>query len=209
MIVLHRPKDVDTASALALIQEEELSQGRSRASTKEFGKGAWKTGQDKLKFGEPVKGVQQLQKHETEDKLLALKEFRRKNGLCFKCGNKCALGHKCPQQVPLHVIEEILDALEVTEGSKEVDQEELEEETVLALGHSVHSSTPVRRRTLKLCGRIGKLEVLILVDSGSVGTFVSEQLATKLQVALTDCQPTQLMAADGSPMICSKQVKDL
>ncbi|CAD6253095.1 unnamed protein product [Miscanthus lutarioriparius] len=90
--------------------------------------GAWKTGQDKLKFEEPVKGVQQLQKHETKDKLLALKEFRKKNVLCFKCGNKWAPGHKCPQQVPLHVIEEILDALEVTEDSEEVDLEELEEE---------------------------------------------------------------------------------
>jgi hypothetical protein len=109
----------------------------------------------------------------------------------------------------LHVIEEILGALEVTEGSEEVDQEELEEETVLALGHSVHSSTPVRRCTLKLYGRIGKLEVLMLVDSRSVGTFVSEQLAAKLHVALTDCQPIQLMAADGSPMVCSKQVKDI
>lgn len=33
-----------------------------------------------------------------------------------------------------------------------------------------------RRQTLKLLAHIGKQQVLILVDSGSVGTFVSDRL---------------------------------
>jgi len=72
---------------------------------------------------------------ESEDTLSALKEFRRKNGLCFKCGNKWAPGHKCPQQVPLHVIEEIFYALEVMDDSKASNvAEEVIEETVMAVG---------------------------------------------------------------------------
>ena len=112
MIALHRPMDVDTASALALVQEEELAQCKPRAAVKEFGKGAWKPGIEKTKTSEVDKGKHLNPRPEAEDKLSALKEFRKKNGLCFKCGNKWAPGHKCPQQVPLHVIEEILDALE-------------------------------------------------------------------------------------------------
>lgn len=37
-----------------------------------------------------------------------------------------------------------------------------------------------RRQTIRLRGFIGKQEILILLDSGSVGTFVSEQLITSL-----------------------------
>lgn len=118
VIALHRAKDVDTASALALIQEEELAQSRTHYGPKEFARGAWRVGADKPRGGEMDKGKQDVQKLESKDKLSALKEFRRKNGLCFKCGNKWALGQKCPQQVPLHVIEEIFDALEVMDDSK-------------------------------------------------------------------------------------------
>ena len=46
------------------------------------------------------------------------------------------------------------------------------EETVLAVGHL--DTVIVRRKTLKLCGTIGKVDVLILVDCGSVGTFISK-----------------------------------
>ena len=81
------------------------------------------------------------------------------------------------------------------------------EETVLAVGHS--DTATVRRKTLKLCGTIGKLDVLILVDSGIVGTFTSSQLAERLQVPLSECPPTHYMTVDGSPMICSHQVKNL
>ena len=171
MIALHRPRDVDTTSALALVPEEELAQFKPRAAVKEFGKGAWKPGIEKTKTSEVDKGKHLNPRPEVEDKLSTLKEFRKKNGLCFKCGNKWAPGYKCPQQVPLHVIEEILDAL-VTEGDPQDDDPvEAVEETMLAVGHS--NTASVRRKTLKLCGTIGKMDVLILVDSVNVGTFIS------------------------------------
>jgi hypothetical protein len=49
---------------------------------------------------------------ESEDKLQTLKSFRRKNGLCFRCGEKWSHNHKCPEQVPLHVLEESWDAVD-------------------------------------------------------------------------------------------------
>jgi hypothetical protein len=54
---------------------------------------------------------QRSTKPDFEDKLASLKEFKRKNGLCFKCGERWSHNHKCPAQVSLHVIEELLDAL--------------------------------------------------------------------------------------------------
>ena len=61
------------------------------------------------------------------------------------------------------------------------------------------SSSSVRHRTLKLCGRIGKSDVLILVDSGSVDTFVSSQFIDRLRLPLSDCTSTQYVAADEDP----------
>jgi len=57
------------------------------------------------------------------------------------------------------------------------------EETVLVVGHSVQSEGQ-KRRTMRLCAMIGKLQVLILVDSCSVGSFISQQLAAQF---ISDC----------------------
>lgn len=62
---------------------------------------------------------------------------------------------------------------------------------------------------MKLCGKIGKTEVLILVDSGSVGTFIRQQLASSIARKLVKCQPTSFIAADGGPMTCSQKIENL
>lgn len=46
-------------------------------------------------------------------------------------------------------------------------------------------------------GKWGKIQVLVLVDSGSVGSFISTELAKQLSHALSPCEPTQFVAADG------------
>jgi hypothetical protein len=105
--------------------------------------------------------------------------FRKNNGLCYKCGEKWGHNHKCPQQVSLHVIEELWDALEHSDDSDTMSSdEEPDPETILAVATSEQSQ--VKRRTMRLLGYVEGQEVLILVDSGSVGTFVREQLAHKV-----------------------------
>jgi len=66
-----------------------------------------------------------------------------------------------------------------------------------------------KRRTMKICGKIGKLDVLILINSGSVGTFISDQLASRLPDQRTSCQSVKFVAADGSPMICQEKIEKL
>lgn len=50
---------------------------------------------------------------------------------------------------------------------------------------------------MKLHGKVGNLDVLILVDSGSVATFVSDKLALQLGCALQNRPIAQYLAADG------------
>jgi hypothetical protein len=72
-----------------------------------------------------------------------------------------------------------LDALEETDQDISSEEEEELEDAVMAIEH-LDTSVLAKRRTLKLHGRVGKIEILILVDSGSVGTFISEALAQRL-----------------------------
>jgi hypothetical protein len=51
--------------------------------------------------------------------------------------------------------------------------------------------------------------VLILGDSGSIGTFVSDQLVQQLKFKTADCQVAAFRAADGSQIICNKKVSHL
>lgn len=104
-ILPHRPKDVDTASALALIQEEELENCKHRYSTKSNSVTSFKGNQavERQKVNEIDKTKAKSVKSDSDDKLDALKLYRRKNGLCFKCGEKWGPGHKCPNHVSIHV----------------------------------------------------------------------------------------------------------
>jgi len=71
----------------------------------------------------------------------------------------------------------------------------------MAVGDSSDQQS-VQRRTMKLCGKMGNVDVLILVDSGIVGTFSSDKLAEKLHCSIQSCPADQFMAVDGSPMVC-------
>lgn len=112
-IALYRPDDVDTASALALLQEEELSNLKPTTfrSTPKYSAHS-----ERSKNSKPDKVKQQVSKDEGEDKLDTLKAYRRKNALCFRCGEKWGHNHKCPANISLHVMEELWDALEFEIG---------------------------------------------------------------------------------------------
>lgn len=197
-ITLHRPQDVDTASALALLQEEELANSKTRF----LGRGFTKN------LSTATKSVAKSPTVDTDDKVASLKQFRRKNGLCFKCGGKWALNHTCPEQVPIHVLEELWDALEIqtTDDLDEVQSELVStDETVMAVQEKIDNAK-ARRQTLKLLAQVGKQQVLVLVDPGSIDTFVSEQLVWRLALSTEQCQQAMFKAADGGQLPCSERV---
>ena len=91
----------------------------------------------------------------------SLKPYRRQNGLCFRCGEKWGPGHKCPTQVPIHVVEELLDALEDCDESEiSTLEESVEPEGVMAL-----SDSPVKaqekRKTMRLSGFMNPTALLV------------------------------------------------
>jgi len=89
-IVQHRPLDVDTASALALLQEAKLGWYKAKPQFKDTFRAAFKTMNDKEKVTEVDKLKQQPLLTESKDKLAALKNFRKKNGFASNVGTSGA-----------------------------------------------------------------------------------------------------------------------
>jgi hypothetical protein len=89
-LLLHKPGDVDTTSALALIQEQELEQSCKQPSGRDFTREAPRV------QASAEKNKQAKPRADSDDKLASLKSFHRRNGLCFKCGEKWNPSHQCP-----------------------------------------------------------------------------------------------------------------
>jgi hypothetical protein len=106
---------------------------------------------------------------------------------------------------------EILDALDIVDPQEDEDtDEEISEsaQEVLAV-QSIPTTQRANRQTLKLLAQIGKHHLLVLVDSGSVGTFVSETLVNHLRLPTVQCDATTFRAADGGLMKCDQKVPQL
>lgn len=91
-IALHQPKDVQTASTLALLQEEELEQckkkGLFHSDNREPPKHSSKPSfSDKGKVSARKEDSNKEAKQDKDDKLSSLLAHRKKLGLCFKCGD--------------------------------------------------------------------------------------------------------------------------
>lgn len=210
-ILLHRPKDVDTASALAMIQEEELENCKHEYAVRAGAVPNFKGNQavERQKINEADKTKAKSVKGDTEDKLAALKIYRRKNGLCFKCGEKWGQGHKCPNQISIHVLEELLEAVDDTDDYTSENLSDISEpKQVMAIGSDVAKQISTRK-TMRLCGTVGAIDIMILVDSGSVGSFIITQLAEQLQDQIQTCPSVSFITADGTPMNCDKGIPQL
>ena len=85
-IALHRPVNVQEASTLALLQEEEVELARRKASSKEVYKTSYRFGifSDKhrqMALDKSAPSKTKSEKSEVDDKLNNLLSFKRKNGL--------------------------------------------------------------------------------------------------------------------------------
>lgn len=156
-IALHRPKTVQDASELALLQELELEAVKPNSIAKSYFKVQPKTPY----AGEVIKPQQKKDEikaptKNTEDKFASLKSFRRANGLCFVCGEKwTSKNHQCPTHIPIYVIQELMEAVQVDSDldytSSEEDAEVTARQVVMAVQHNA-DRTFKRRRKIELLG---------------------------------------------------------
>jgi hypothetical protein len=114
VVLLRMPEDVDTASMLALLQETEQENIRQHHhSFKSSSKYNYMAGgaAEKAKFPVRADDTKRPDKPRWDDKLESLRAYRKSKGECFTCGEKWSRTHKCPDKIPLHILEELLDVL--------------------------------------------------------------------------------------------------
>lgn len=152
-------------------------------------------------------------KSSVDEKWSAIKAYRQANGLCFLCAEKWeGKHHKCPPQVSINMIHELMKLYNLEDGSgldSSSDEAKSAEGVVMAVTHSSPNYPTKKRRTMRFTGFIGKQELLILLDSGGVGTFISDRVVQHIQQPVADCEAIHFTAADGGSMLSHKVLPNL
>ena len=115
-----------------------------------------------------------------------LKEFRRTNGLCFKCGEMYTPQHQCAIVAPTQ-----LKAMELAADCTVLSDDMLS--AVVAMetsSNDCHISLyallgTTSSKTISLRATVGTQTMLLLVDSGSSHSFLNQELVRKWKLQLS------------------------
>nr|AAM51834.1 Putative plant disease resistance polyprotein [Oryza sativa Japonica Group]ABF94062.1 retrotransposon protein, putative, unclassified [Oryza sativa Japonica Group] len=129
-----------------------------------------------------------------------LKDYRRAQGLCFKCGDKYTPEHRCAVggQIKAMQLEEVLtdDILDVVIAAEQSDDEEDCHISLNALT-GAYLLTAIRLRAL-----VHSKVLLLLVDSGSSHNFIDYNFAQMLGLPLKPIPSTLVKVANGDCLPC-------
>jgi hypothetical protein len=126
IVMIQRPSTLDTACALALVQEKVMDLGKKKES-RLFSRTTSRSSYHWLgppKYDKPLhqqpseeKQLGEVPKTDsTDEKLKALKQYRRARGLCDRCAENWVYDHKCAPTIQLHVMQELWELLSEDES---------------------------------------------------------------------------------------------
>lgn len=147
---------------------------------------------------------QQLPSKSPEDKLAALRSYRRARGLCDRCAEKWHRGHVCNATVQLHAIQEVWDLFPANDSTSAQLDCPMEDEHVFLAVSSATVSGKVTPRSLQLLGTIQQISVSILIDSGSSNSFISQDIVCKLAAMNLVSTCARVKVANGGIMQCNQ-----
>ena len=124
----------------------------------------------------------------------------RRQGLCFKCGDKWSKAHEaiCPKK-EFQVLT-VINGFELELLDAEVEQEERPEEWLhlelktLSYSAFVGIDAP---KTMKLLGRLAGSDVICMVDSGTSHNFLSPTVMQKLHLKLCEAGGLDVLLGNG------------
>ncbi|KAK1646376.1 hypothetical protein QYE76_064181 [Lolium multiflorum] len=209
---LQGPTSITRAASLAGIQEEETEHHRTRnrpaAPTKHPPSAvtATLTAPPAVRSEWPRK-----QGNDDFNRERQLRDFRRANNLCFKCGDKFSKEHQCKRLGQLLTIE-VGEFGEVLSDDAVVALELLEETSVTAtccqLSLNAVSGTD-NGETMKLRALVGNQVMILLIDSGSTHTFITHSFATRAECPISPAASVPVKIANGHIMTSDSQVVGL
>jgi hypothetical protein len=139
-----------------------------------------------------------------------LREWRRANGECYHCGEKYSPTHKCAQRAeinaltteldtPVHIAEEVLELLELQDIANS-------QELSLSLNAIAGSQGD---GTIRIRALVDNQVMLLLVDSGSSNTFVSDKFVQRLHCETVSIPAVSVKVASGDVLQCDRMVPQL
>jgi hypothetical protein len=224
VVHMQHPSTLDTAVVLALLQEEILDTSRKKelCCPEAF---QWAKlpprapqplpvppvrGDRQERAAGAAGGAEDQRGRGVDAKLNTLRDYRRARGLCIRCGEKWSRDHCCPEQIQLHVLQEVWDLCHCddSEGHDSPAEETSDGQLFLTLSSAAVSAKRCDS-TMRFWGVIQDQKVRILLDSRSSHTFVSSTLTSQLQ-GRTDCaKPVSVTVANGNRMLCQSKFKQL
>lgn len=228
VVILQRPRDLESALVVASLQEEVLD-SNTISGTKEFKKsdsnfqfksnptlkgalplpfppGRVMSGGGKELKNDDRKGTENSRIMAGNDKMSVLKAQRRAQGLCYICAEKWSPTHKCANFVQLHAVQELFALFQHQESELLAPEEQHEQESQL-MAISLQAIQRIESAgTMRLLGSLQGKEVLILVDSGSSANFMSSKMADQ-QTGLQQLQSTvSVQVANGGVLSCRHEI---
>ena len=94
------------------------------------------------------------------------------------------------------MVEELLELLQAEVQDRQEQDAESDDEQLMSIS-KMATTGEMTPRTVRLLGDIGGREVLILVDSGSSHSFISEAVATVRQDKVQPMRPVSVKIANG------------
>ena len=144
-----------------------------------------------------------------DDKVAALRNFGWAKGSCFKCGERWGREHTCPHTMQLHIVEELLALFTQDEMTSSDNPDSGSEETKTTCSisfNAMNGAAPEVSGVIQLQAFITNHEVLILIDSCSSTSFITQQLALQLPGIKPLPKSCRVHVADGSQHSCSSYI---
>jgi hypothetical protein len=140
-----------------------------------------------------------------------LRDYRRANGECFKCGEKYDPSHRCaPKPVaalhameqadcPIQLSEEILNMMEI---------QDIASATQLSLSLNAMAGSE-GSNCLRLRALVDNQVLLILVDSGSSTSFINADMLSRIKCTIVEAPPVAVKVANGQYIHTTQMVPAL
>ncbi|KAM0035237.1 putative retrotransposon gag domain, aspartic peptidase domain superfamily [Helianthus debilis subsp. tardiflorus] len=135
----------------------------------------------------------------------AEKQNRYIRGECFRCGEKYGPGHRCKTGTF-----KLLETADGMEKQTDCIVEQLADSATELAEISLHAlfgkPNPI---TMKLQGILADTEIIILIDSGSTGNFISDTLVRELKLTSQLVTPFGVQTGNGDIIRCSRLCKNV
>jgi hypothetical protein len=140
-----------------------------------------------------------------------LRDYKKANGLCFRRGEKFDPTHQCNKKAnaKLHAMTtECTPELLCDEVLNMIEQHDIADAQQLSL--SIHALADTESGdTIQLRAMVGNQVLLILVDSGSTGSFLNASMLPRLQCSAQATTPVTVKLANNELLQCDSWVPNL